>query len=169
MNNTAIVFALNRKYLKIINDLCTKNNLKLKFIDHCHLASNNILKMNPLNKLNDQLSFYISHKILSVLFRTKANRFIMKIFQYQISMNSVEWSPKTSELNQKQFNFNEAFLFGDSTSKSITKVLTEATGIKFNLVNPFKQLKADTSLLTNKYYTETNHFFSSSAGVAARI
>ena len=61
------VFALNRKYIKIINDFCARNNLKLKFIDHCHLASNNILNMNLLSKANNHFSIYISQKILSVL------------------------------------------------------------------------------------------------------
>ncbi len=170
MNDTAIVFALNRKYIKIINDFCRKNNLKLKFIDHCHLASNNILMMNPSSKINDQLSLYNSHNILSILISHKGK----PIYYEDIPITDLHEfrgmvTDKLAELNQNHFKFKDAYLFGDSTSKSIINILNEATGINFNLVNPFIRLKVDTSIMTNKYYTERNHLFSPSAGIAARI
>jgi Tfp pilus assembly PilM family ATPase len=169
-SDIAIVFALNRKYIKIIHDFCARNNLKLKFIDHCHFASNNILIMNSTREKNDHLSIYISHKILSILISYNAK----PVYYEDIPITNVNEvrsiiKGKLHELNQKQFNFTEAYLFGDSTSNAIVKSLTETTGINFNLVNPFTLLKADTSLMTNKYYTETNHFFSPATGVAARI
>ncbi len=170
MNDSAIVFALNRKYIKIINDFCRKNNLKLKFIDHCHLASNNILMMNPSSKINDQLSLYISHNILSILISHKGK----PIYYQDIPITDLQEfrsmvTDKLAELDQNHFRFKDAYLFGDSASKSIIKILSETTGINFNLVNPFIQLKVDTRIMTNKYYTERNHFFSPSAGIAARI
>jgi Tfp pilus assembly PilM family ATPase len=169
-NDIALVFALNRKYIKIINDFCSRNNLKLKFIDHCHLSSSNILNMNILNKTDNHFSIYIAQKMLSVLVSVEG-----KIIYYEdIPIKSVHEvlsvvKDKVIELNQWHLIFTGAFLFGDTTSGIIAKALTEATGISFNLVNPFSQLKVDTNLMTDKYYTETNHFFSPSAGVAARI
>ena len=169
-SDIALVFALNRKYIKIINDFCSRNNLKLKFIDHCHLSSSNILNMNILNKTDNHFSIYIAQKMLSVLVSVEG-----KIIYYEdIPIKSVHEvlsvvKDKVIELNQWQLIFTGAFLFGDTTSGIIAKALTEATGISFNLVNPFSQLKVDTNLMTDKYYTETNHFFSPSAGVAARI
>jgi Tfp pilus assembly PilM family ATPase len=166
----ALVFALNRKYIKIINDFCSRNNLKLKIIDHCHLSSSNILNMNILDNTNNCFSVYIAQKMLSVLVSVEG-----KIIYYEdIPISSIQEvriliKDKLNELNQKQLNFTEAFLFGDTTSGIIAKALTEATGISFNLVNPFSQLKVETNLMTDKYYTETNHFFSPSTGVAARI
>ena len=169
-NDFALVFALNRKYIKIINDFCARNNLKLKFIDHCHLASNNILNMNLLSKANNHFSICISQKILSVLVSIEGK----PVYYEDIPIPSVHEvrgliKDKLSELNQKHFNFSEVFLFGDSASITIANALTETTGIIFNLVNPFSQLKTDISLLTSHYYTGTNHFFSPTLGVAARI
>jgi Tfp pilus assembly PilM family ATPase len=166
----AIVFALNRKYIKIINDFCSRNNLKLKFMDHCHLSSSNILNMNVLNKTDNHFSIYIAQKMLSVLVSVEG-----KIIYYEdFPIKSVHEvlsvvKDKVIELNQWHLIFTGAFLFGDTTSGIIAKALTEATGISFNLVNPFSQLKVDANLMTDKYYTETNHFFSPSAGVATRI
>jgi Tfp pilus assembly PilM family ATPase len=166
----ALVFAMNRKYLKIINDFCSKNNLKLKFIDHCHLASNNILMINSSEKQNDQLSIYISQKILSVLISNEGK----PVFYEDIPLISFHEicsliAEKLNDLSNKQFDFTEAFLFGDSISNSTVKVLSDSTGIKFSLVNPFTQFKVKINLMTNKYYIETNHLFSPSAGIAARI
>jgi len=169
-NDDAIVFALNRKYIKIIHDFCLKNNLKLKFVDHSHLTSYNILMMIGIEKTERLLSFYISQKILSVLVSLNG-----KLDYYEdIPIKSGHEirsiiTGKLDELLKNQLNFSEAFLFGEMISNPIAKALSEATGINFILVNPFTQLKVETSLLTNKYYTESNHFFSSSAGVAARI
>lgn len=168
--DVALVFALNRKYIKIFNDFCGKNDLKLKFIDHCHLASNNMLITNLTGKTKNHLSFYIAQKILSVLVSIEGK----PIYYEDIPITRVQEvrslvKNKIDEFNQERFNFSEAFLFGDSTSNAIAIALTETTGINFSLVNPFSQLKADTSIMTNKYYTETNHFFSPSTGVAARI
>jgi len=169
-NDAALVFALNRKYIKIINDFCSKNNLKLKFVDHSHLTSNNILTMSGIGKTEKLLSFYISHKTLSVLVSLNG-----KLEYYEdIPIKSGHEirsiiTGKLDELSKNQHKFSEAYLFGEMISNSIAKALSEATGINFILTNPFSQLKVETNLLTNKYYTESNHFFSSSAGLAARI
>jgi len=169
-NDAAVVFALNRKYIKIINDFCLKNNLKLKFVDHCHLTSNNILTMSEIGKTEKLLSIYISHKTISIL----VSLYCKLDYYEDIPIKSGHEirsviTGKLEELSKNQLNFSEAYLFGEMISNPIAKALTEATGINFILINPFTQLKVETSLLTNTYYTESNHFFSSSAGVAARI
>jgi Tfp pilus assembly PilM family ATPase len=170
LKNFALVFALNRKYIKIIHDFCSRNNLKLKLIDHCHLSANNVLNLNLFGETNNYLSIYISPKTLSVLVSMGGK----PLYYEDIPIRSAYEVPSTikdklNDLNQKQLNFSLAFLFGDSTSAGIAKTLTEITEISFSLVNPFTTLKADPSIVTNKYYTETNHLFSTSAGVAARI
>ena len=169
-DESAIVFSLHRKYLKILHNLCSKNNLKLRFIDHCHLSSNNILIMHQADKKADQLSFYISQRILSVLITAGGT----PVYYEDIPLTIFHEIPelikgKIEELRNNQFNFTDAVLFGESSSNTLTKVLTESTNINFRLINPFSHLKAEENLLTNVYFTETNHFFSPSAGAVVRI
>jgi Tfp pilus assembly PilM family ATPase len=169
-NDAALVFALNRKYIKIIKDFCSKNNLKLKYIDQNHLTSNNILAISGIDKTKKILSFYISDNILSVLvsLNGKPDYYEDIPIKSGQEIRSIIIG-KLDELNKNQLNFSEAYLFGEVISNPIAKALSEATGINFILINPFTQLKVGTNLLTNKYYSESNHFFSSSAGLAARI
>jgi Tfp pilus assembly PilM family ATPase len=169
-NNNALVFALNRKYLKIISDFCSKNNLKLKYIDHIHLTSNNILEMSSADNYEKMISFYISPKIISMLISIEGK----PIFYEDIPIKSGHEirniiESKLSELKKYPGNFSEAYLFGEMISKSIAETISETTGINFILANPFTKLDVDNTLLTNKYYSESNHLFTSSAGTAVRI
>ncbi len=166
----ALVFALNRKFIKLLSSFCEKSNLKLKFVDHCHLAASNMLILNAVGVTKEKLSFYVSQKIFSLLISSHDK----PIYYEDIPVKSVNEIPsmireKLTELNKIRFNFNEVFLFGDSASHTIAKVLAETVGIDFILVNPFANIIVNTNLMTNKYYSETNHFFCSSTGVSVRV
>ncbi|NWF88700.1 MAG: hypothetical protein HXY50_04470 [Ignavibacteriaceae bacterium] len=166
----AIVFALNRKYIKIANDFCSKTNLKLNFLDHSHLAANNLQKVNPYYDSEARISFYLNQKSLSLLVSKHNNP-----LKYQdIPITNFNQIPelingKIIELKDAYSNLNDAVLFGDSSSHTIAKVLTDLTGINFKLINPFIHFQADEKILVNKYFTETNHLFSASVGAALRV
>lgn len=166
----ALVFALNRKFIKLVNDFCTKSNLKLRFIDHCHLASNNLLMLDSKNGGNNQLSLYLSQKIFSILITASSKPVYYEDIPITDFHEITELiKNKIVELRNDSFNFTDATLFGDSSSHAIAKVLIELTGINFDLVNPFTHFTAKENLLTSKYFTETNHFFAPSTGTAVRI
>lgn len=168
--DSALVFALNRKYIKIVNDFCAKINVKLRFIDHCHLASNNLLMLNSEKGRNVQLSLFLAQKIFSVLITMSGKPIYYEdipISKFQEITGLIK--EKMVGLRNDSFNFTDATLFGDSSSHAIAKVLSELTGINFSLINPFKHFAAEDTFLTSKYFTETNHFFAPSAGTAIRI
>lgn len=170
IGDSALVFALNRKYIKIVNNFCTQINVKLKFIDHCHLASNNLVMLNSEKGRNVLLSLFLAQKIFSVLITMNGKPMYYKdipISKFHEITGLIK--EKIIGLRNDSFNFTDATLFGDSSSHAITKVLSELTGINFSLVNPFKHFTAEDNLLTTKYFTETNHFFSPSAGTTVRI
>lgn len=169
-DNKALVFAIDRKHLKIISDFCTSNKLKLKFIDHCHLSANNILVSNSMIKKEDILSFFISEKMLSVLAASNYKPIYYEdIPMVDIKIVSQLIKNSISQLNQISINCDQAYLFGNLISHAIANKLTESVGIKFVIINPFTELKAEPLLLANKFYSESNHFFSPSAGVAIRV
>lgn len=169
-NQQAIIFALNRKYIKIISDFCERNNLKLQYIDHCHLASANTLNINSKTGIDSCLSIYISQKIISFLISSEGKPVYFEgipISNVHETRNIIK--QQFDELKQSQPIFAQAYLFGDSISDTIAKTLSEYIGIEFIMVNPFSQLNAEANVMTDKHYLETNRFFTASAGISFRL
>lgn len=169
-NNSALVFALNRKYIKLLSDISDNHNLKLKYIDHCHLTSNNILELQGLSEQHTRLSFYISKNMLSVL-AVEHNK---PIYYQDIPIKKITdvqtfIADELYKLKLLHLNFNEAFLFGENISQSIAENLSSYTSVNFKVVNPFSHLNANGEIITNRNYTEKYHLFNASAGTAIRL
>lgn len=169
-NAIALVFALNRRHINFITNFCRKNNLKLKFIDHCHLAANNMIITDSSAKAEKLLSFYISEKILSVIISENGSLIHYEdipITTAQEIRNLITDMP--NKFIKMKLELTRAYLFGNAISYTIAQTLSENTGRDFIIINPFTKLKANSLLLTNKYFTESNHFFSASVGTAVRV
>jgi Tfp pilus assembly PilM family ATPase len=169
-HDLALVFALDRKYLKIMHDFSEKINIKLRFVDHCHLASSNLLRLTSKESSSNQISFYISAQILSMLITDNGK----PIHYEDIPIKSINEvisiiRYKINEVSQKQIKFNEICLFGDSSSQVISSLLSKSTGINVKLVNSFSSLKVASDIMSTKFYTSMNHFFSASVGAAVRV
>ena len=70
--NTALVFGIPRKFLQLISSFCQHNNLKLKFIDNVHTASDRALAVST--------SYMEKGTVLSVYFGSK---FFICIFLFR--------------------------------------------------------------------------------------
>lgn len=166
----ALVFSLDRKIVKIISGLCLKNNFKLKFIDHCHLASNNLFGTSSIDDSGLILSFYVSAKSFSTLITAKHN----PIFYDNIPVTSSQeikngFADIMQRISENNFRFERAYLFGETISNSLAEVLSEAAKLKLIILNPLKNLTVSEELLLNKNYTQSDHCFSPSIGAAVRI
>jgi hypothetical protein len=62
-----------------------------------------------------------------------------------------------------------AYITGENISESLVKILTEKTGIKFILFNPFDKLTPTPKILESRLYSQKFNSFSSAAGIAYRI
>ena len=66
---TAIVIAIHRKFLQIIHNFCSRNKLKIRFIDNAHIASDrSLFAGNVLIDKGLVLSVYFSDNNLSIIF-----------------------------------------------------------------------------------------------------
>ena len=64
---SALVFAVQRRYLQMLDGFCKKNNLKLKFIDNLHIAAERSLSVsNAIVYKGLTLSVYFNNKFLSL-------------------------------------------------------------------------------------------------------
>ena len=173
-SNSALVLSTDRKHLKMLNDVCTNNSLKLKFIDNIHIASEKSLEVN--NNFTDKkltLSVYINSKNLSVIYELKGKLIYYKL----IPIYSVR--EITNHL-KKEINFNKllnvspksidtAYICGDELSQEIVKTISNELGVHFVQYNPFGRIVPGQSLFNNIYYTTKFNLFAPSAGIAYRL
>lgn len=168
--NTALIFALNRKVIRLLANICEKFNFKLNYVDHCHLASNNLLINEKFETESVNLSFYISQKVLSALAARKGK----PIYYQDIPLKNINEIPdlitgEVYKLKLLKLNPHQSFLFGENISLKISDKLSELTSLNFNIVNPFTELKAGYEITANKFYTDANHLFTASVGTAIRL
>jgi Tfp pilus assembly PilM family ATPase len=172
--DTVLVIATQRKYLRMINNICNENNFKLKFIDNIHIAAEKSLSIN--NNLNDKnltLSVYFNSKNLSLIFSLKGKLIYYKLIPVNsardISSNLKKEINFNKLLNIKPEEIEAAFISGDEISPQAVNALSEEIGIKFIQFNPFGRLEPDQNLFKNILYTSKFNLFSSSAGIAYRL
>jgi Tfp pilus assembly PilM family ATPase len=170
----AIVIALPRKFLQIIQNFCTHNKLKIRFIDNVHIASDRALFVSNILKAKGLiLSVYYSGNNLSVIFTYDSKPVYFKI----ISINDAGQIKHVllDEINNNRYlkvnkNFIEnAYIAGEDISVSLAKSLSESIGLNFNFFNPFAKIKPETNLHKNKCYIERYNSFSPAAGIALRL
>ncbi|MCL5030486.1 MAG: hypothetical protein M1480_15855 [Bacteroidetes bacterium] len=172
--STVIVIAIPRKFLQIIHNFCNNNNLKLKFIDNIHVASERALMLNyPSASRGLTMSAYLGNKYFSLIFSLDGKPIYFKVIPLNDaaeipSLLLVETSPQKS-FNISRNQIDNAFITGEEISATIIQTLNNALEIDFKYFNPFDKIKPDPNLFGNKYYSEKFNSFSPSAGIAYRL
>jgi len=172
--NTAIVYAIERKYLKMLEKFCEQNDLKLGFIDNAHLASERALALSDsFIKQGLRLSVYISKEQLSIILSLNGKTISQKVHKLgnQNNIQQIiedELSPTQSKNIMKGL-VQAAYITGESVPDELLKQLTGKTGITFISFNPFDKLTTTPIILESILYSQKFNSFSSAAGIAYRI
>ncbi len=172
--NSVIAIAVPRRFIQLINNFCSENNLRLRFVDNIHTASERALTMshNSASK-GITLSVYFNNKFLSVIFSQDGKPIYFKVIPLNDAAEVptlllTETSPQTFfKINRSLIN--SAFIAGEEISENIIQSLNNTLGIEFIYFNPFEKIKPDPKLYDNKYYSEKFNSFSPSAGIAYRL
>lgn len=172
--NTAIVIALSRKYIQVIKNFCDRNNLKLKYIDNIHFASERALSaMNSVSEKNLAFSGFLSGRNISVLFSYQGKPIYFKVLPLNDASSIIKFLK--AELNSNQYpNINRDlvelfYICGEELSQSFVNTLREKLDIPFIHFNPFSRIKPNPALFQNRYFSEKFSSFTSAAGIALRI
>jgi Tfp pilus assembly PilM family ATPase len=172
--NTAIVYGIERKYLKLLEKFCEQNYLKLGFIDNVHLSSESALALsNSFINVGLRLSVYISEKLMSIIFSLDGRPISQKIHAISnyddISQNILEEISLSKSKNIIKGLIQASYITGETLPDSVVKSLNDTTGLNFILFNPFDKLTADPLVKENPFYYQNYNSFSSAAGIACRI
>jgi Tfp pilus assembly PilM family ATPase len=172
--NTALVYAIERKYLRMLEKFCEQNDLKLGYIDNAHLASERALALsNSFIKQGLRLSIYVANKKLSIILSLDGKTISQKVHNLgnQNNIREIiedELSPTQSKNIMKGL-IQAAYITGESVPDALAKQLTGETGITFVSFNPFDKLTTTPKILESILYSQKFNSFSSAAGIAYRI
>ena len=169
----AIVLAIEKSFVKTINNFCLQNNLELKYIDDVHLASNAFLYLDKsLATDGIALSLYIDQNYSSISAVDGASPFFFKILDSnaQNLFDELTRSVKTLEgFNISLKDFNRVLLYGQDLTEEFEHRLKNFFGLPLKKTNPFEHLKVEQSFMENHFYKHSFNSFSAAAGIAIRI
>lgn len=171
---SSIVFGIQRKYLQMLGGFCSKNNLKLKFVDNLHIAAERALSVsNALVYKGLTLSIYFNNRFLSILYAFNGKPIYFKVIPLndasEIMEHLLRETKPSPSLKVERSQIEAAFICGDEISGSVVQTLNKTLGLNFILFNPFDKIKPTPSLYDNKLYLEKYNSFSSAAGIAFRL
>lgn len=171
---SSIVFGIQRKYLQMLGGFCSKNNLKLKFVDNLHIAAERALSVsNALVYKGLTLSIYFNNRFLSILYAFNGKPIYFKVIPLndasEIMEHLLRETKPSPSLKVERSQIEAAFICGDEISGSVVQTLNKTLGLNFILFNPFDKIKPSPSLYDNKLYLEKYNSFSSAAGIAFRL
>ena len=173
-SNSVIAVSIARKYLQIISNFCSENNLKLKFIDNLHLASDRALSLsNSLAAKGLTLSLYISNKTISIIFLLFGRPVYFKVISHkdasELPATLVNEISNNESISLNKSSINAAFITGEEITTSLAATLSSLLDIEFICFNPFENITPNSKLFENQFYSEKYNSFSSAAGIAFRI
>jgi Tfp pilus assembly PilM family ATPase len=173
-NSTAIVAAINRKYLNLVHTFTKKNNLELKFIDNTHFAFDKAIYFSRPNSLDETvLSLFLSDKILSIEILIDGRPIFYKSLHFTSAKEIPELIEQTlvasPQFNIKKEYITEAYLGGENTTESLMDALSERIGIKITKLNPFENLTVSDITAKTRYYKDKSFIFGAAAGISFRL
>ena len=172
--SSALVFAVQRRFLQMLDAFCKKNNLKLKFVDNLHIAAERSLSVsNSIVYKGLTLSVYFNNKFLSLFYAFNGKPLYFKVIPLndagEITNHLVKETSKSSILNVQRAQIEAAFISGDEITGAVIQTLKKVLGLDFVLFNPFDKIRPLPELYESKLYLEKYNSFSSAAGIAFRV
>jgi Tfp pilus assembly PilM family ATPase len=171
-NNNALVVALNKKYLLILKNFCTKNNLNPRLVDNASITANGFI--NSYSSVQDSISvnIYNSKSSITLFINISSKPAYVKVFQktridFLDSIIKILSVDRIKNLLIKSTKY--AFFSGDDIGNDLQSEFQLKTGLESIKFNPFNivQFKPDaknTGISGEQYST-----FTAATGIAARF
>lgn len=172
-NNSAIVVAIQRKYLQLISDFAKENDLQLNFIDNAHFAADRIIAYNGYISDGTNITLYFANKVLSVLVFAEGQPIFAKLMRLQhageITRYLMDEIFNNPEISLSKKDLQAVFIHGENLTDTIIQTLEKNLDLAFHQINPFQHLTINPDLANNNYYSEHYSAFAAGTGIAIRI
>lgn len=169
----AIVIAIDKNHVALLNKFCERNDLQLKFVDNVHLASNAFLYLEKPTINNEVcLTIYIDQKYSSLSGVEGVHPFYFKVLNPQSQNIFDELTTAITKMEEFKLHLNDfkkVLLYGQDIAEEFENKLKAFFGLPLKKVNPFERLKVDEQLKNNPFYRIKYNSFTAAAGIAIRI
>ncbi|GAB4295672.1 MAG: hypothetical protein Kow0098_18180 [Ignavibacteriaceae bacterium] len=173
-SNIAIVTAIERKFLLLLEELCVNNNFKFRYVDHSHFASDLALCFSGRDLIRGfTLSLYFEDQFFTI----SVNLDGLPVWFRGFGLDRDNFNPDDifySLKNQAPFRLKKelienCFIAGDNIPDQVTDKLSDYFSKEPLTFNPFLKITPDKNVASGNYFRKENFLFTSAAGIAYRI
>lgn len=169
--NECFAVALQRRHINFIKTFCSRNSLKLKYIDNDHFAFNRLaIKFLALEKA-PYLTLFAGEKYFSLMYNvnnkpTDYKRFSITNLNDVISITS-EYFLKS--IAKSEDDIAKLIIAGESIPDEFIKKFEKHTKFIITKINPFDKVLHNPRLIQSKNLTIRNNTFSHVAALSYRL
>jgi Tfp pilus assembly PilM family ATPase len=171
--NNALVVALPKKYLILLKNFCTINNLQPRLVDNAAISANSFMN-SVMNETNRSISvnIYNSRNSMTLFINNLSKPAFVKEFNKHngevISsvLNELRTDRFSKILNQSSIN---AWIAGEEFGSDSLEQIEQELKIKLNFFNPFEFIRFKDHYESHEIPTDYISSFTPAAGAALRF
>jgi len=171
-NFNALVVALNKKYLLLLKNFCTKNNFSARLVDNASLSANGFINNYLSSSSLDVINIFNSRNSLTLFINIASRQSYVKVFQKKSEDLIDLFNGEFSLLKDKE-GFNKAgkiaLITGDEIEAELLSDINQASGLDFKAFNPFEIIKLKAEFQPPGISAEQYYTFTAATGIAARF
>lgn len=170
--NNALVVALNKKYLLLLKNFCTKNNLTPRLVDNASIAANGFINNHFPVRNSVTVNIYNSKFSITLFLNVASKPAYVKVFQKSKNelMNSLA---REFSLEKIRDILNEtskySFISGDDISDEFLSEIRQITRLDFMKFNPFEIIKLKSDFQNSGISQEQYCTLTAATGIASRF
>jgi len=157
-----LVIGVSRLLVESIFKFAAQNNLKLRFVDISHFASDASINLSE----KKVLSIYIDDSIFSISSYLNKNLKTIKMYDRKTNLdflNSIE-----SFVDNENITYDNIFIAGSGEVDDLKIELKSKLNISAEMFNPFENIPTSESFIQSAYFMNQPNSFSAAAGISFR-
>ena len=172
-NNNALVVALNKKYLLVFKNFCTRNNLTPRLVDNASITANGFINnYYKFEKDSVTVNIYNSRDSTTLFLNISSKPAYVKVLQ-KTGIDIIHSIAKklSEEALKRVVNkpVNYAFISGEDLGAELLSEIRLATSLNFIKFNPFDVIKFKPELQITGISGDQYSTFTSATGIASRL
>jgi hypothetical protein len=167
----ALVIALNKKFLVLIKNFCTKNNLSAKLVDSASITANSFINFFCSENKPITIHLFNEKNFITLFINISSKPAYVKVFQKHgadVAGNLIEEFSKVNIKRILTAPSKSAIISGEELENDFIEEIGRATELVFEKLNLFEVIKYKPTSQSGGLSNEQSSSFISALGIAAR-